>query len=289
MRSACVLLLTCVALAGCRRTPPQPSPDYERAAVLYQQLYATKLDDAYGDPRMDEVVAGLRRVDPRSADARAARDMLSTIDRGREEFAQAAERRRQREEVSAAELKKSSNIDPQAILAAHEVPDAGAAQDPTGEGASIADLNRATGGCLVSYQPFREEGTGKVGELYKLAPSQPCRDKLPGFLGLAAMVVDGRIYRRIPEPPPAQRAPDGGADARAADAGSPAPKTGAAPRPLDGAQLLSTDPDGSRRYRYIPGGPTGDPAASAPGVAAAASDALPDATPHPPAADASRN
>jgi hypothetical protein len=293
MRGACVLLLTCLALAGCRRKPPPPSPDYAQASTLYQQLYATQLDDAYGNPRMAEVEAGLRRVDPRSADARAAQDLLATIEHGREDFAKAQEQRRQIGAISAADLKKTSNIDPQAVLAAREPPDAGETQDPTGTGASIADLNRESGGCLVAYQPFREEGTGKVGQLYKLAPSAVCKDKLPGFIGQAAMVVDGKIYRRIPTPAAAAQGSDAGIEGPPADAGTkPPPKAAATPKLPEGARLVSVDPDGTQHYQVpavnlIPGMPTGEIGAAVANAPPPASDALPDATPHPPPPDAS--
>jgi hypothetical protein len=287
MRGACALLLTCLALVGCSRKPLPPSPDYQQAAILYQQLYASKLDDAYGDPRMAEVEAGLRRVDPRSADAQAARELLATIEHGRAEFAKAQERRHQMGVTASADLKKASNIDPQAVLASREAPDAGPAQDPTGPGASIADLNRETGGCLISDQPFREEGTGKVGQLYRLAPSSSCRDKLPGFIGQAAMVVDGKIYRRIPAPPSAQASvPDGGA----ADAGTTlAPKAAATPKLPEGAQLVRTDPDGTKHYRVlnqVPGMPALNPGTAGASGPPPASDAPPDVTPRPAAADA---
>jgi hypothetical protein len=286
MRGACVLLLTCLTLAGCWRKPAKPSPEYAQAAVLYQQLYATQLDDAYGNPRMAEVEAGLRKVDPRSADARAAQDLLATIEHGREEFAKAQERRREMGAISAADLKKSSNIDPQAVLAAREPPDAGHTQDPTGDGASIADLNRESGGCLVAYQPFREEGTGKVGQLYKLAPSAVCKDKLPGFIGQAAMVVEGKIYRRIPTP--AAQGSDGGADGQPADAGTkPAPKAAATPKLPEGARFVGVNPDGTQHYQVpalnlIPGMPTGETGAPVANSPPPASESLPDATPHPP-------
>jgi hypothetical protein len=283
MRGVCALLLAGLALAGCSRKPLQPSPDYQQAAALYQQLYATKLDDAYGDPRIADVEAGLQRVDPRSADARAAKELLTTIEQGRAEFAKAQERRRQMGVTATADLKKGSNIDPQAVLGSREVPDAGPAQDPFGPGASIADLNRETGGCLIADQPFREEGTGKVGQLYRLAPSSSCKDKLPGFVGQAAMVIDGKIYRRIPAPPsPQAPAPDAGTAA-------PAPKAAVAPKLPEGAELVRTDPDGTKHYRvlnYVPGMPALDPGAAGARGPPPASDAPPDVTPRPGSADA---
>ncbi len=199
MRRACIPLLVALCLvAGCRRRSTGPSQDYESAATLYQQLYVTLLDDAYGDARMDEVVAGLKRVDPRSVDAQAAGDLLGTIDRGRAELAkQRAERAKRTEGVTAP---KPVQIDPSAVLAMSRGA-LGVEADPTGTGASISELNQRYGGCLVSDQGFREQGTGKSGTVYKLAPYSGCRDKLPGFPPGARLVgvdPDGTRHYETP-------------------------------------------------------------------------------------------
>jgi hypothetical protein len=278
MRRACIPLLAALCLvAGCRRKSTGPSRDYETAATLYQQLYVTLLDDAYGDARMDEVVAGLKRVDPASIDAQAASDLLGTIDRGRAELAkQRAERAKRTEGLTAP---KPVQIDPSAVLAMSR----GASpveRDPTGTGASISELNRQYGGCLVSDQGFREQGTGKSGTVYTLAPYSACREKLPGFVGQAVMVIDGVIYRRIPlseaqlsQTPDGGRAgvPDAGAGPRAAPPEPPTPP---------GSRLVRIDPDGTRHYEtaapVYPGAPT--PGAVPP---PRSPDALPDSTPQP--------
>ena len=75
-----------LAAGACHRTTG-PDENYQRASALYQQLYASQLDDAYGDPRMDEVVSLLRKVDGRSVDAQSAQTMLGAIQRGREALA----------------------------------------------------------------------------------------------------------------------------------------------------------------------------------------------------------
>jgi hypothetical protein len=278
MRRACIPLLVALCLvAGCRRRSTGPSQDYESAATLYQQLYVTLLDDAYGDARMDEVVAGLKRVDPRSVDAQAAGDLLGTIERGRAELAkQRAERAKRTEGVTAP---KPVQIDPSAVLAMSRV-DARVEADPTGTGASIAELNKQYGGCLVSDQSFREQGTGKSGTVYKLAPYSACRDKLPGFVGQAVMVIDGVIYRRIPLSE-AQLAPTPDAGPTAAPDRGTGPRS-AAPEPPTpaGSRLVRIDPDGTRHYEtavpLFPGAPM--PGAVPP---ARNPDALPDSTPHP--------
>jgi hypothetical protein len=239
------LCLVSLALAGCHRTTG-PDENYQRAAALYQQLYATQLDDAYGDPRMDEVVALLRKVDDRSVDAQAAKTMLGAIEHGRESL---ATERAERDKVSAAATAPAArvSIDPREVLAAN-AEDAGTTeQDPYGPGASLAELNTQTGGCLVDNEPFNEQGTGKTGTVYRLAPSEGCRNKLPGMAGQAVLVSEGKIYRRIPDPRP----PEPPRPAAAPDAGAPA----AAARPRPAPPAPSQDA-GEGEYRIvIPGAP----------------------------------
>jgi len=236
--------LVSLALAGCHRTTG-PDENYQRASAIYQQLYATQLDDAYGDPRMDEVAALLRKVDDRSVDALAAKNMLGAIERGREAL---AKERAEREKVSAAATAPAArvSIDPAQVLAANAEDAGSAEQDPFGPGASIADLNTQTGGCLVDNEPFNEQVTGKTGTVYRLAPSEGCRSKLPGMAGQAILVSDGKIYRRIPDPRP----PEAARPAAAPDAGAPA----AAARP-QAAAPVPTDAGEGEYHIVIPGAP----------------------------------
>ncbi|MGZ6126450.1 MAG: hypothetical protein ACXWLR_15885 [Myxococcales bacterium] len=233
----CLLMLAC---AGCRGTTG-PDENYQQAAAIYQQLYATQLDDAYGDPRMDEVVALLGKVNPRSVDAHAAGMLLGTIQRGREELAR---ERAEREKLAASAARSAAptvNIDPSMILATAE-PDAGPPLDPFGPGASVAELNKQSGGCLVDNEPFNEQGTGVGGTVYRVAPSDTCRSKLPGLVGQVVLVVNGKIYRRTadPRPPPAP----------VADAGAPPAKPAAAARPAQ-----APDAGEPQYYITVPGQP----------------------------------
>lgn len=215
--------LVALALAGCRRTTG-PDESYQQAAALYQQLYSTQLDDAYGDPRMDEVVTLLHKVDPRSVDAQPAEAMLGTIQRGREELAR---QHAEREKMAAAAAQSATNsagrIDPEQVLAAATV-DAGQPQDPFGPGGSVAELNKQSGGCLQDSEPFNEQGTGVTGTVYRMSPTEPCKAKLPGLVGQIVLVVNGKIYRRLADPRPP-------APAAAATAPAKAPPAKAAPKP----------------------------------------------------------
>jgi len=218
------LLTVTFALLACRSRGPDAN--YQQAFTIYQQLYATELDDAYGDARMNDVVALLRKVDPRSGDAERATALLGTIERGKEAFAQQqAEREKRSAAITQSATAPQFEINPSKILAANE-PDAGQqVQDPFGPGASVADLNASHGGCLQDNEPFNEQGTGVSGTVYRVAPSDSCRSKLPGLSGQIVLVVGGKIYRRMadprPPPPPAPAATARPAPAASASAQPP--------------------------------------------------------------------
>ena len=207
MSRRAALWVVTFALLACRNRGPDAN--YQQAFTLYQQLYATQLDDAYGDPRMNEVVNLLGKVSERSDDAERARALLGTIERGRETFAlQREEREKRAAAIAQSVAAPQVNIDPSKVLAAAE-PDAGQpVQDPFGPGASVAELNASHGGCLQDSEPFNEQGTGVTGTVYRVAPSESCRSKLPGLAGQIVLVVGGKIYRRTSDPrPPAPAAP----------------------------------------------------------------------------------
>lgn len=220
-RAALVLCLA-LALPACRRQKG-PDANFHSARELYEQLYATQLDEAYGDPRMDEVVALLGKVHPRSADAPQARAMLETIARGRETLARELAAREKLAAEAAKGVAAPPGIDMEKILAASREHDAGVPQDPYGTGAEIAALNAQSGGCMTENEPFEEQGTPVRGAIFRLAQSEDCRKRLPGFVGQAVLVVGGRIYRRIPDPapPPQPSAPRPGATRPAASSTGP--------------------------------------------------------------------
>jgi hypothetical protein len=207
-RAACALALA----AACARYSGPPDPNFAKARDLYQQLYATQLDEAYGDPRMDDVVSLLQGVHRRSVDAPSALALLHAIENGRTELAKVHAEREKLSRAAAEVVAQRTNIDPARVL---EQPDAGPIQDPYGPGASISQINNDSGGCLVSSEPFHEMGTNKSGTLYRLAPNPTCKEKLPGFVGQVVMMSEGRMYRVIPEtqvPKPAA-APNAGVPA----------------------------------------------------------------------------
>jgi len=265
--NARTFLLFAALLTACRQHKTGPDANYEQGSRIYQQLYATELDEAYGDPRMNDAAELLRKVDPRSVDAEAAQRMLASIDSGRAELSkQRADREKMAAAVSAS-ARPPSNLDPERILA-EATPDAGVV-DPFGPGAPIAELNASSGGCLTEGEPFREQGTGATGSVYRLGKSEQCTAKFPGLVGQVVLVTDGHIYRRMADPTLARTAeaarPDGGAagtnapGAASADAGpartTPAPTAPPRtppPAPASAAQAEGAD---AGSQLYVPGMP----------------------------------
>ncbi len=242
--TGCALALA----AACARYSGPPDPNFAKAHDLYQQLYIAEIDEAYGDPRMEEVVSLLHGVNRRSVDKPSAQALLHAIEHGREELAKVHAEREKLSQAAAAVVAARSSIDPTHVL---EQADAGPPRDPYGPSASVAEINKDSGGCLVAGEAFHEGVTNRTGTLYRLAPNAACKDKLPGFVGQAVMVSDGQIYRRIldsqvPRPPP-PAAPETRAAAR--DRG---PARAAAPAANAGVQ----------EYLVVPGGPLPPPEAA---------------------------
>ncbi len=177
----------------------------------------------------------MKKVDSGSDDADPAQAMLGSIQRGREALAkQRAEREKLGQAAQTAIQTPAVSIDTEKIIAAG-TPDAGPPPDTFGAGALVSDINASTGGCLTDYEPFTEQQTGVTGTIYRVAPSSGCAAKLPGYVGQAVLVVNGRVYRRIldPNPPrpqqlPGQAAPDAGQAAAPPPAPKPAPPAAAA-------------------------------------------------------------
>lgn len=253
-------MISLLALAGCRARQTGPDANYEKGSQIYQRLYASQLDDAYGDPKMNEAVELLKKVDLRSVDAESAQRMLASIETGRATLKKQQDARNKMAAAAALSLAKQPQLDAQKIIAAANAPpDAGPAADPYGPGASLAELNESSGGCLTAGEPFREKETNVTGTVYRVGKGS-CADRLPGLSGQVVLVgADGRIYRRLTDPTPAQApvalpVPDAGAvaaalpDAGAVVAAKPKPPAPRAAQPGDDA----ADAGGTL---YVPGMP----------------------------------
>jgi hypothetical protein len=259
-----ILTISFLVLAGCRARQTGPDANYEKGSRIYQQLYAQELDDAYGDPKMNEASDLLKKVDPRSIDAESAQRMLASIDSGRALLQKQQAARNKMADAAAKSLTAQQQIDPVKIIAAstpkelaQEKPDAGPEIDPYGPGVSISDLNATSGGCLSAGEPFRERETNMTGTVYRVGKSPQCGDRLPGLSGQVVLVgKDGRVYRRLADPTSGIAAsPDAGAAAPPAVAAATSNPAPPAPAAQPGADTAA---DAGQAGFYIPGMPIPD-------------------------------
>jgi hypothetical protein len=266
-----LLAVSLLALAGCRARQTGPDANYEKGARIYQQLYAAQLDDAYGDPKMNEAAELLKKVDPRSVDAESAQRMLASIDSGRALLQkQQAARNKMAQAAAASLVNQQRTIDPQKIIAASAPmelakPDAGPEVDPYGPGASINELNSTSGGCLIAGEPFRERETNVTGRVYRIGKAPQCADRLPGLSGQVVLVgADGRIYRRLADPTPSSPSADAGvaaapvAVAPPVAAATPKPSPPPAPAAAQPSGDSAADADAGVAGFYLPGMPIPD-------------------------------
>jgi hypothetical protein len=260
------ILTVSLLVLACRPRVTGPDASYEKAARIYQQLYAVQLDDAYGDPKMNEAADLLKKVDPHSIDAESAQRMLASIETGRAALQKQQAARNKMADAAAASLRSQQQIDPVKIIAASapalakdDKPDSGPQVDPYGPGSSINDLNSGSGGCLTAGEPFREQETNVTGTVYRVGKGPQCGDRLPGLAGQVVLVgKDGRIYRRLTDPtggaPAAAAAPPDAGVAVATAAPKPPPVAAAQP---SGNSTPAPDADAGAGY-YLPGMPIPD-------------------------------
>ncbi|MHB1845741.1 MAG: hypothetical protein ACYCWW_13015 [Deltaproteobacteria bacterium] len=179
--------LSVLALAACARRGAGGSPQLERALRLYDQLYAAKLDDAYGEPEMREVLELLGKVDPASSQAPEARELRAKVTQGIAEFERRAAK------VSAAERAASG---PPAEAVPSELPGAARSPEPDGpplglqKGAFLARF----GDCFELRGSYQEGQ--RLGEAYRLRSS--CAERYPALAESLVVLMGGRVSSAVP-------------------------------------------------------------------------------------------
>lgn len=173
---------------GCHRVPPD-SPEFQQAFGLYNQLYAARLDDAYGDPQMQTVLSLLQQVDPASAQAGEARDLKAKVEQGMADF------KKRQEKV--AEDEKAAEAPP---VWPSQGGDTEAAQPPSPGGAAGPALGMTREAFLARFGDcFQGKGIyrqgPKEGEAYGLKAS--CRARYPALDGNLVVLLDGKVERMM--------------------------------------------------------------------------------------------
>jgi hypothetical protein len=218
-----VALATLVA-SGCRK-PAKPSPEYSAAQARFVVLYGERLDDAYGLPEMDELLAQLGRVPPDSLDARAAADLSKRIRDGRTKLQ--AEEAALKKAADAALAPPPDMMGPgkKVVLGAAagtggaEAADAGT-DGPPQLGMTSQEFDQKFGTCFTYGHQVKVAGKGLV-ESRLLNDRLQCQKRLPGFDKQAVLFENGRVLAVVDRAQYEAASPK--ATVVKVDAGTPAP------------------------------------------------------------------
>ena len=196
-RFALAVLLVLAVLPSCRKRPGPPSLEYAEARDKLIEIRKDRVEDAYFDPRIEEVLALLAQVDPKSVDADAARELKAEIDQARAEKA----RHDQEEAKLIEQVRASPSVGSTASLpapspaaepeAAAGPTDAGPPKDPV-NGMSASDFKRLFSDCYDFVRPAMGP-TGNTGETWALKDMGVCRDRHPGSVGHYVILLDNKV------------------------------------------------------------------------------------------------
>jgi hypothetical protein len=248
-----------LATAGCRRSP-EPSPEFAEAHRRYVALLEQRGEEAYADPGMEQVLAGLARVPEASADATAARELRARIDSERKRLAaretDVSEALEFAEEEGGEESGEAAGEEAEASEPPEEE-DAGVAQPEVGM--TRGELVSRFGQCFALGQKAFVLDAG-MREVWQRRDKPECREAFPGFDTTVLIVEGSRVTAFGEVRGPVQLLPDGGvtappgaAPARPAPEASPegGPESAPPEAPAPGG---SDAPQGSSQDR-TPNGP----------------------------------
>ncbi len=176
--------------AGCRK-PVADSPQYEQAFDLYTQLYAAKLDDAYGDPAMSRVLTLLSQVDPASSRAAEASELKSKVEQGQADWQKRQARVVALEQAASAPVNWPAGPAP-AVASPMPAP-ATAAAGPS-LGMTRDDFLAKFASCF-DLKGLYEQG-GSHGEAYGMKAA--CTARYPALQGNLVVLLDNRVSRLVP-------------------------------------------------------------------------------------------
>lgn len=187
--------------AGCKKEAP-PSPEYAQAQALFATVYGQLLDDAFVDPRMDEVEALLKKVDPASFDFVAAQALEKRIKDAR---SQLEAENAKRKAAIAEGLKPTPAVgggptgggsEPLFAEEAQAVPDAGAPGQPV-PGMLISEFTGKFSRCFYQADKIEVFGRGPR-DTWELKDLGVCRDLHPGFEHQIVIGEEGKILQITP-------------------------------------------------------------------------------------------
>jgi hypothetical protein len=193
-----------VGLGACHHAAPD-SPEYQKAFDLYTQLYAAKLDDAYGDPKMQLISTLLSKVDPASSRAAEANELKAKVDQGIADFRKNQEAVAAAQQEAAAPAKWTGSSGEAAL----DVP--APAAPPTGAAGPSLGMTRDAflgkfGNCFEIKGIYQQ--AAKQGEAYALKAA--CAKKFPALGNSLVILLDNEVTRLLPMSEVTTLVPDAG-------------------------------------------------------------------------------
>ena len=217
------LLLTAAPLA-CRK-PAQPSEEYSQAHTRFGKLYAEKGDEAFLDPRLEEIESLLARVPPDSLDVGAANDLKARITNGK---AQATATQKAKDDALAKAREpgtmpagfntpsRQQEEPPPPPPPAAERPDAGTdAGEPSVPeiGTPLSQLASGFNGCFVKGESLNVQGRG-MRDRWELVDRVACRQQYGSLADQVLIIEDGKVLGMAPKGSIQRVRPDAGVPGR---------------------------------------------------------------------------
>ena len=234
MRTLLIVLSTTLAVslgAGCRRGGA-PSPEYAEASGLHDHLLAElDGDEAYGDPKMQQVEALLAKVRDDSSDKAAATALAEKIRAGKERLQKSRESAPAQGNADVAAQFKWGLDKPGDQAQAAEAPDAGPSQPATDM--ALSEFRSRFSGCFEEGPRLLVSGVG-MRDTYQLKAIASCRDRHPAFDQLFVLIDQEKVSGF------AQRT---GARMALLDGGTPPEQTAQAPEAAQPAAAPNPEPD----------------------------------------------
>jgi hypothetical protein len=229
------IMLVMVALFACGHRRVE-SPQFQSAFALFNQIYSSKLDDAYGDPQMAQVMKLLHEVDPKSLDAPEAAELIARIERGQTDFqSRQAAVAREEQTVRRPVLWQGSGASTVPDLPKPPVVPT-AATGPT-LGMSRDEFLARFASCFLLKGLY--QSGARQGEAYGVKPGE-CATRYPALADSVVVLLDNHVSSLVPLSEVKTVVVDAGAPASAEAPRAPPP---------------APPPPPTQTVRYLPGAP----------------------------------
>lgn len=189
-----VVLGACVVLSlGCQKSSG-PSPEYQEAFERYLALRSAQQEQAFLDPQMEQVLAKLSQVDPKSTDAEAAQALAADIREGQARAQAHQEELRRLGQAGRAPI----------VVPSGPAEEADEEAAPTGEnpvaavpepayGMTVAQLREQFSRCFQPGEPIYVPEKG-LRDIWVLKDLGVCRELHPRYTTQVVLLEEGKVW-----------------------------------------------------------------------------------------------